>query len=159
MLKDSPILIIKTSLFRDVYIQGQESIVTIASSLILIGITFSVLVWMILNKLVISPLTQLDKQVKTISEKPQGSNLLQIKGNDEFSSLSNSVNEMVSSLEKAQKLSAIGHLTTMVAHDLRNPLQSISAATFGLKRKLNSTPDEDVNKHVRCHSGKRKVFG
>ena len=145
-IEDSPILIIKTSLFRDVYLQGQESIVAIALSLISIGVTFSVLVWITINMLVISPLTKLDKQVKSISQNPQASNLLQIKSTDEFSSLANSVNVMVSSLEKAQKLSAVGHLTTMVAHDLRNPLQSINTAAFGLKRKLNSTPDEGVIK-------------
>ncbi len=145
-VEDSPILIIKTSLFRDVYLQGQESIVAIALSLISIGGAFSVLVWFTINRLIISPLTLLDKQVKSISKNPQGSNLLQVKGTDEFSSLANSVNVMVSSLEKAQKLSAVGHLTTMVAHDLRNPLQSINTAAFGLKRKLNSTPDEGVFK-------------
>ena len=143
-VEGSQILIIRASSFRDVYLQGQESVVFLALWLLLIGIVFSVLIWILLEKLVISPLTLLDKQVKIISEKPLDSNQLKIKGNDEFSTLSQSVNKMVSSLEQAQNLAGIGQLTTMVAHDLRNPLQSINTATYGLKRKLSPSSDKDI---------------
>jgi signal transduction histidine kinase len=145
-VEESPILIIKASIFRDVYIQGEESISFLAISLFLVGIAFSVLILRLLSRSVISPLTRLDKEVKAISKSPLSSNRLHIKGNDEFVSLSKSVNEMVDSLEQAQKLAGIGQLTNMVAHDLRNPLQSISMATYGLKKKLSSNPDMDTSK-------------
>jgi PAS domain S-box-containing protein len=43
-------------------------------------------------------------------------------------------NEMESKLLKTERLAAIGELATMVAHDLRNPLQSVTAAVYCLKK-------------------------
>lgn len=43
-------------------------------------------------------------------------------------------NEMESKLLKSERLAAIGELATMVAHDLRNPLQSVTAAVYCLKK-------------------------
>jgi len=43
-------------------------------------------------------------------------------------------NEMESKILKTERLAAIGELATMVAHDLRNPLQSVTAAVYCLKK-------------------------
>jgi signal transduction histidine kinase len=45
-------------------------------------------------------------------------------------------------LTKAERFSAIGELATMVAHDLRNPLQGIQNAAFFLKRSPSAGPKE-----------------
>ncbi|MGQ9624304.1 MAG: PAS domain S-box protein [Candidatus Bathycorpusculaceae bacterium] len=45
-------------------------------------------------------------------------------------------------LLKSERLAAIGQVAAMVGHDLRNPLASISGATYYLKRKLDKKLDE-----------------
>jgi PAS domain S-box-containing protein len=45
-------------------------------------------------------------------------------------------------LLKAERLAAIGELAAMIGHDLRNPLASISGATYYLKTKLGSRMDD-----------------
>jgi two-component system sporulation sensor kinase A len=51
--------------------------------------------------------------------------------------------KMQEMLLKSEKFAAIGELATMVAHDLRNPLQGISNAIYYLKSKLNQKMDKD----------------
>jgi PAS domain S-box-containing protein len=52
--------------------------------------------------------------------------------------------EIQDKLLRAQRLAVIGELAGMVGHDLRNPLTSISGATYYLKRRLNQTIDGKV---------------
>jgi PAS domain S-box-containing protein len=49
-------------------------------------------------------------------------------------------------LIKSEKFAAIGELATMVAHDLRNPLQGISAATYYLKKNLQTNSNDKLNR-------------
>ncbi len=45
-------------------------------------------------------------------------------------------------LLKSQRIAAIGEITRMVGHDLRNPLQGIAGATDVLKKHLGNSADE-----------------
>jgi len=51
--------------------------------------------------------------------------------------------EMQEKLLKSERLAAVGELATMVAHDLRNPLQSIATAMYCLEKVI---PDENSEK-------------
>jgi len=46
---------------------------------------------------------------------------------------------------KSQRIAAIGEVTRMVGHDLRNPLQGIAGATGVLKKHLGNSADETTN--------------
>ncbi|MBC7130275.1 hypothetical protein H5T51_03500, partial [Candidatus Bathyarchaeota archaeon] len=52
--------------------------------------------------------------------------------------------EFQDKLLKAQRLAIIGELAGMVGHDLRNPLTSISAATYYLKKRLEKMEDQKL---------------
>jgi PAS domain S-box-containing protein len=47
-------------------------------------------------------------------------------------------------LLKSQKLAAIGEMATMVTHDLRNPLQSLSTAVFYVKKATRNVDNEKM---------------
>ncbi|HYB04050.1 MAG TPA: PAS domain-containing protein, partial [Nitrososphaerales archaeon] len=47
-------------------------------------------------------------------------------------------------LLKSQRIAAIGEITRMVGHDLRNPLQGIAGATGVLKKHLGNSADETI---------------
>jgi PAS domain S-box-containing protein len=50
--------------------------------------------------------------------------------------------QMEDRLLKAERLAAVGETAAMVGHDLRNPLQAISAATYVLKKNLTPPANE-----------------
>lgn len=50
--------------------------------------------------------------------------------------------QMEEALLKTERLAAVGEMTAMLAHDLRNPLTGISGATYQLKNELKSKMDE-----------------
>ena len=149
LIKDvggSPILVLRADMPRDIFKQGQESISYLVASLICVGLVFGAVSLLLLEKFVLSRLMRLDNDVKSISRSQSISKRLEVRGDDELSSLGISVNVMLDSLEQSQKLAAIGELTTMVAHDLRNPLQGISNTVYYLKNKFGSKMDEKTSR-------------
>ena len=53
-------------------------------------------------------------------------------------------NEVQERLRKAERMAVIGETAAMVGHDLRNPLQGISGATYLLRQKFGSTADPEI---------------
>ena len=59
--------------------------------------------------------------------------------------------DLVAAQEKilsSEKLSTIGKLAGVMAHEVRNPLGSISNSAYFLKVKLKDNPDKDITKHL-----------
>ncbi|MCS7115149.1 MAG: GAF domain-containing protein [Nitrososphaerota archaeon] len=56
--------------------------------------------------------------------------------------------EFQDKLLKAQRLAVIGELASMVGHDLRNPLTSISAAAYYLKKRLAQEQDAKLREMI-----------
>ncbi len=74
-----------------------------------------------------------------------------VKGNDELSQLANDINSMAGNLGtqqdeliKSERFSAIGELSSRLAHDLRNPLATIQAANELIKQKVVPLGDKNV---------------
>jgi len=74
-----------------------------------------------------------------------------VKGDDELSQLANDINSMAGNLDtqqdeliKSERFSAIGELSSRLAHDLRNPLATIQAANELIKQKVEPLGDKNV---------------
>jgi len=138
-----PILVLRAEMLRDVYKQGQATINYLVMSLFAACAVFSTLIMLLLEKVILSRLGQLTTNVSSIGKREDLSERVSITGNDELSVLACSINGMLTEIEnktvklqKSERFAAIGELATMVAHDLRNPLQGIANAAFYLKRKI-----------------------
>lgn len=156
----NPTLVFRVDMDRHIYKQGQASLFHLISSLMVVSLAFGTVSIVLLEKFILSRLAELNTKVTTIGESGDLSTRISIPGRDELSSLADSINQMLTALEqsqiklnkahkqlvKAERLAAIGELATMVAHDLRNPLQGIANISHYLKRKLGSTADKKTSK-------------
>jgi len=139
----NPVLVLRADMPRDIYKQGQATITYFVSSLFAVCLVFGATTMLLLEKTVLSPLTQLTSDVSSIGKRKDLSARVSMVGNDELSTLAESINIMLTQIEnktiqlqKSERFATIGELATMVGHDLRNPLQGISNATFYLKKKI-----------------------
>jgi signal transduction histidine kinase len=134
---------------RTSYVQGLITLNYIDELVLVSCVVFSVIIFISLEFLVLSKLSKLTGEVTKITQHSDLSERLPTKGNDEFETLTKSINKMLEEIEEnnkklrtAQRFSAIGELATMIAHDLRNPLQGISNAAFYLKKKTKHEKSE-----------------
>jgi len=143
-VQGEPILVLRAEMTRDVYKQGQATINYLMLSLFATCAVFSTLIMLLLEKVILRRLGQLTANVSGIGKREDLSARVLTSGNDELSILAGSINGMLAEIEnktvrlqKSERFAAIGELATMVAHDLRNPLQGIAHAAFYLKRKMS----------------------
>lgn len=137
-----PILIMRAEMPRDIYKQGQATVGYLVVSMLVACAVFSALIMLLLEKVILQRLDQLTGNVVSIGKRDNLSErLTSSSGNDELSILTKSINGMLTEIEsktvklqKTERLATIGELATMVAHDLRNPLQGIANAAFYLKK-------------------------
>jgi PAS domain S-box-containing protein len=97
-----PALILKAEMPRRMYYQGRISLLYFALSLILAGVVFGVAVLLLLDRTVVSRLSDLSKSVTSIATSGEPSKRLNCSGSDEISSLGNSIDSMLESLQVAQ---------------------------------------------------------
>lgn len=124
ILKDingKPILMLKIDMPRDIYKQGQKSLLYSFISILIVGIVFGVVILLYLDKFVLSRLTKLSVKVSKIGNDDL-STRIPVKKDDELSSLANSINNMLTALEKSQyelKISEKGYrLLAEAAQDM-----------------------------------------
>jgi signal transduction histidine kinase len=140
-IKSTPVLVLGTTLPRTVYNQGLATLSYLDISVGGACVTFGIIILVLMEKTVLSRLHKLVSEVTKIGAQNSMSAKVSVTGNDEIGSLGNSINGMLGEIEtkstqlqKSERFAAIGELATMVAHDLRNPLQAIANASFFLKR-------------------------
>ena len=146
LIKDvfgQPILVLRAEMPRDIYKQGQATINYLDLSSFVTCAVFSALIVLLLENVVLIRLGRLTANVSSIGKREVLSARVPITGNDELSVLAGSINDMLTEIEnktaklqKSERFATIGELATMVAHDLRNPLQGITNAAFYLKRNI-----------------------
>jgi signal transduction histidine kinase len=153
----NPIAVLRVNLPRSIYDEGLSTINTfLMLNVTWIGL-FGVIMFFNLERSVLSRITRLTDsvgKVKEASKIEERGVLIDSKFNskkDELSSLSLAINsmldrlqEMTGKLQKSQRLAAVGEFSVMIAHDLRNPLQSIKIANDCLKNERINTPEKKL---------------
>lgn len=104
---DQPALLLKVTIPRDIYKEGQKSLFYLVVSLTGVGVIFGVVIMFSLERVVLKRITSLSDEVETIGN--QNNLALRVKesGNDEISLLSFSINGMLEKIEVGAKQLAV----------------------------------------------------
>jgi len=97
-----PALLLRVSLPRPIYAQGQVSTQYQLLSLLVVGVVFGIVTFLLLEKLVLARLAQLSADVSRIGSTGDLSVRTMVKGQDELAHLAGEINRMLSALEHAQ---------------------------------------------------------
>lgn len=106
-LKDiygQPALILKVEAPRNIYSQGNASQRLFLYFVLIICLAVALAAYLVFYSFVIHPIENISKAVNDIGVKADPSARLSIEGNDEFASLSQSINEMLAELEQRLQL-------------------------------------------------------
>ena len=102
-LYQTPILIIKTELPREIYAQGQATLDYFTLSYILLVLVFAIVFLYLLDSSILSPISRLSTDVKRIGMTRDLSARLKVgKEENEISNLQEDINKTLAALEKAQ---------------------------------------------------------
>jgi sensor domain CHASE-containing protein/signal transduction histidine kinase len=97
-----PALIIEMQTDRDIYRQGERSILYFTFSLLAIGLVFGAVLWILLERSVLARLAYLNQSVDRVGATSDLAERVHIPGKDELSNLARAINSMLSKVEQAQ---------------------------------------------------------
>ncbi len=99
-LYGKPALILQVSSPRDIYRQGKRAIWFLSVLILLVGLIFGGVTLLLLERLVLSRLTQLNQEVSQVSESNDLSLRVSVQSNDELANLGFTINTMLTALEQ-----------------------------------------------------------
>ncbi|HVO62153.1 MAG TPA: PAS domain S-box protein [Terriglobales bacterium] len=88
---------------RIVYEQGKASVLYLMAAVVFLGVTFTIISALLMEKLVLSRLISLSKNVGAVGHGTGLSERVKVEGADEISALAGSINQMLASLERAER--------------------------------------------------------
>jgi len=152
---DNPVAILHVHVARNIFQEGVNTINTFTILIILLFIVFGAATVLFLEKVLLSRVTNLTTKVTKLANSGDINQRVRLEKerfgskDDELSLLSSSINAMLDkiqqitgALNKSQRFAAVGELSVMIAHDLRNPLQGISIAADFLTIEKTSSPEK-----------------
>jgi sensor domain CHASE-containing protein/class 3 adenylate cyclase len=98
-----PAVLLELNIPRDIYHQGQASSRYMIVSLAIVGLVFGVCTLLLLEKMVLARLSCLSQDVKQIDRCRDLALRVSVSGNDELSSLAQTINAMLETLESSTK--------------------------------------------------------
>lgn len=98
-----PAAIIRVNNYRTIYRQGKSSLLYFTIAMTLLGMASVVGYLFLMEKIIISRLISLNKDVKRIGEDPDSSGRVEEKGSDEIAELAREINKMLIRIEKSRE--------------------------------------------------------
>jgi len=132
-----PALVLRVDEPRTVYQQGQISLRYLGLSVLVAGLVFGVMVWLLMEKLVLSRLVRLGAQVSRIGEKHDPSARVTMRGKDELSRVGGAINQMLEALDRSQ------HQVTRLNENLERRARELVALNKA-GRAMTSTLDPEM---------------
>lgn len=98
-----PVLLMKTTIVRDIYDQGKSTTLYFIVLLVIAGLAFGLVILLLLEKTVISRILYLSSRVNNIGKERDFSDRVELSGKDEIEGLATNVNAMLGELETSQQ--------------------------------------------------------
>jgi signal transduction histidine kinase len=141
---EQPAFILRLQVPRDIYQQGQNSVIYFSLFLMGACALLTVLILMLLEKAVLMPLERLNSEVGRIRDQSDWSGRVDLQGQDEIGGLVLSINQMLETLtqsrEQAERARNEAELRERVfktlSHDVRAPLSAITLYAEMLQRGM-----------------------
>ena len=149
-------LLIKTSISRDVYDIGTNTIRYFFAAAVLIAALVSVLVYLAMGRLVTSRISNIGNFVQDLGESGNLAKRMTVDGNDELSRLGRSINRMVDAMQKSQQALQIRQ---QEEERLRLTIESVAEAiaSTDLEGKIIDVNDSKIKLHG--YSNKLELVG
>lgn len=101
-IDDTPVLILRVELPRNIWYQGQSSSAYFLASLVIVGVAFSAITLFLLEHFVLSRLARLDEEVGYIGTSSSFNARVSVVGHDELAHLAQTINQMLVALKQSQ---------------------------------------------------------
>jgi len=99
----NPAMIMRVDMPRDIYHQGQQTVIWLIVYLTAAFVAFALVVIILMNRVILSRLLGLSKGVDRVRETGDLTERVAVKGKDELSRLGGAINGMLASLDKSQR--------------------------------------------------------
>ncbi|MFN3362088.1 MAG: ATP-binding protein [Pseudanabaenaceae cyanobacterium] len=138
-INNSPPLVLKVITHRYIYQQFMVGLQFLAIAIFIISISATALVLLLLDRLFLARLSQLDQQVQIIKANPDVLPELKVIGKDELADLSIAIQEMLKVIEETKIAIAANKIRTefisIMNHELRTPMNAV----LGMAQLLQTT--------------------
>ncbi len=133
-INDNPVFLFRVLAQREATMVGNSLSLWIMLLFMLSILCLSFLIYRLLDKYLINRLLHVQNQVNIIAADHKHKGLIDVKGDDEISAVSNKINNMIMALQKAMVVK--NEFLTYMSHEIRTPLNGI----IGMSNLLARTP-------------------
>jgi len=140
-----PALILEVDAARDVFQHNIMMVSYFVVTSLLVGVIIALIALLAMNRLILSPLVKLGKEVSEIDPHAIDLRNVVIEGDDELAALSVNIDDMLQALNdyqrrlrESERMATIGQTSAMVGHDLRNPLQVVYLLSARLRKRIEA---------------------
>jgi signal transduction histidine kinase len=150
-ISGNPAFTLKVDIPRKIYNQGKQTLYYYIISLLGIGLVFIALITLLLEKIVLSPVSRLSSEVGEIGKSDDHPKRLSISRSDELGRLAGDINLMLEQLSEARRKlteqsyeAGMSEMASGVLHNVRNSLNSFTGNLVLLRRSLNKAPLKEI---------------
>jgi sensor domain CHASE-containing protein/nitrogen-specific signal transduction histidine kinase len=150
-ISGDPAFMLKVEIPRKIYNKGKQTLNYYIISLLGIGLVFTALITLLLEKIVLSPVSRLSSEVSDIGKSEDHPKRLSISRSDELGRLAGDINLMLEQLSEARRKlteqsyqAGMSEMASGVIHNVRNSLNSFTGNLVLLRRSLNKAPIKEI---------------
>jgi two-component system NtrC family sensor kinase len=146
-----PVMTLRVDVPREFTAYGRRALQVASASIVAAAVAVLVVMLVLLNRLVLAPLTRVTRHAVEIGKDPDLSARLDFKSSDEFGLLADEFDSMVARLGATRKElvdqsfeAGFAEMSKGVLHNLGNALTPLGVRLDALSRRLRESPAEDV---------------